>query len=68
MLTRKLTVTAYMKEFGIKSKTTVYKHIKSGLITAIDLNKGLAGRPTFRIIIDDEQIEALGNKFTTKGA
>lgn len=68
MLASKFTITEYMKEFGIKSRTTVLKQINSGLINAIDLNKGQAGRSTWRIIIDDEQIEALGNKFTTKGA
>lgn len=54
---RKLTINDYMKEFGIKSRTTVLKQINSGLINAIDLNKGQAGRPTWRIIVDDQQMK-----------
>lgn len=56
MLPRKLTIAEYMKEFSIKSRTTVYHQINNGVINAIDLNKGKAGRPTWRIIIDDESL------------
>ena len=56
--TRKLTVEQYMAEFGIKSKTTVYNQIKNGMIKAIDLNNGKAGRNTWRIIVDDHQAAA----------
>jgi|GEM_PF-2318955 len=57
-MTRKVTVESYMKEFGIKSKTTVYAQIKSGALKAIDLNHGKAGRPTYRIIVDDQPVQS----------
>lgn len=48
-----LTVEQYMEKFGIKSKTTVYKKISAGIIKAVDLNNGKAGRNTWRIIVED---------------
>lgn len=55
MLSRKLTINDYMKEFGIKSRTTVYHQIRDNLINAVDLNRGKAGRPAWRIIVDGEE-------------
>lgn len=57
MQVRKLTISQYMAEFGIKSRTTVYHQIKNNVIDAIDLNKGKAGRPTWRIIIQNVLVE-----------
>lgn len=59
MRPRKLTIVEYMKEFGIASRTTVYHQINKGLVNAVDLNKGQAGRPTWRILIDDEHLDYL---------
>lgn len=59
MQIRKLTISQYMEEFGIKSRTTVYNQIKGNIIDAIDLNKGKAGRPTWRILIKDELAEVV---------
>lgn len=53
---RKLTVEQYMKENSIKSKTTVYNKIKNKIIDVIDLNNGRAKRPSYRIIVDDDQM------------
>lgn len=54
---RKLTVDQYMKEFLIKSQTTVYAKIKDGTLNAVNLNpKGK--RPNWRIIVEDMKVAA----------
>lgn len=44
-----LTISQYMEREKIKSRTTVYHQINNKVINAVDLNKGLRGRPTWRI-------------------
>lgn len=55
---RKLTVEEYMVENNIKSKTTVYNQIKHKVIEAEDLNKGKTARAMWRIIVEDDEIQA----------
>ena len=54
---RKLTIAQYMREFSVKSPTTVYSKIKDGSLKAIDLNPN-GKRPNWRIVVEDYKVAA----------